>query len=88
MADDQAFREPVELGRRRYGRDVAVVERWLREAPVGLRVVTYFGFGGWFPDSFRMTECHPAGWNAVRVWDKHRAGGVVRTAYSERRAWR
>lgn len=84
LADDPIDRK-VELGRERFTRDVAAVERWLPELPVESRLVTFHGFGGWVPDSFRLVASKRIGWDALRAWEKHRPGGIERTAYAETR---
>ena len=45
--------EDVELGRDRFRRDVFAVEELLANAPVGTYLITYNGFGGEAPPSYR-----------------------------------
>jgi SAM-dependent methyltransferase len=46
--------ESVELGERRFWRDIESAERLLRAARVGTRVVTYCGWGGSMPREYRL----------------------------------
>jgi SAM-dependent methyltransferase len=83
-ADDELERgDELALGRERFARDVGRVEEWLRDAAVGTRLVTFHGFGGWIPDSFRLVDSMPVGWSALRAWSKFRAGGALHTAHAE-----
>lgn len=65
----------VELGPERHARDVAAVERMLREAPLGTCVLTYNGFGGDVPasyDELRIDETRSSPlrlWQRTRTWD-------------------
>ena len=46
--------ETVELSHEVYARDVSAVERFLDEAPSGMRVVTYCGWGGAMPAGYEL----------------------------------
>ncbi len=48
--------EEVDLGRERYERDIATIDTLLRQAPVGTYVLTYNGFGGKVPASYREVQ--------------------------------
>lgn len=48
--------ESVELSEDRFWRDIEGMEDFLRAARVGTRVVTYCGWGGEMPPSYRMTR--------------------------------
>lgn len=62
--------DSVELSIDRLIRDVAYVERALLEAPVGMMVATYYGFGGRIPDTFVKVREEPAGSDVLRLWRK------------------
>lgn len=49
----QHLDDDVELGNDRYLREIAATEAWLRAVPVGTYLVTYNGFGGRIPASYR-----------------------------------
>jgi SAM-dependent methyltransferase len=70
--------DSVELGYRRFDRDVTKVQELLGQMPVGARLVTYNGYGGRVPDSFDLVQAKPAGVNMLRLWRKareHDTGG-------------
>lgn len=70
--------DTVRLSADRFRQDVALVERWLEEAPVGTSFVTYNGFGGRMPPSYRIASSRASGRHCVRLWrksDARRAGG-------------
>lgn len=48
--------DTVELSEARYWRDIRVMEDFLRAARAGTRVVTYCGFGGSMPTSYRIVQ--------------------------------
>lgn len=75
--------DAVLLSSERFARDVALVERWLEEAPVGTSLVTYNGFGGCVPASYRMTSSRPSGGHFVRLWRKGAARRARRGAFME-----
>jgi len=51
--DDQ-LDDSVELSPQRSRRDLALVERWLEAAPVGTIALTYHGFGGRIPSTYKL----------------------------------
>jgi SAM-dependent methyltransferase len=74
---EENLREPVEwldqsvpLSEARFRCDVAVVEEGLRAAPLGTRVVTYYGFGGHFPEGYRLEHVVAAGTDRLHLWVK------------------
>jgi SAM-dependent methyltransferase len=67
--DDQ-----VELGGRRYRRDVAAVERLLAAAPAGTFVVTYNGFGGHLPNGYELLRVDRELPNVLSMWRKRKRG--------------
>ncbi len=62
--------QTVELGDSRFQRDVALMQVVFCALPAGSRVVTYHGFGGTFPDSFRMIRERATGEGTLRLWVK------------------
>lgn len=60
----------VELGQKRYCRDVWLVEEVLRLMPIGGRVVTYHGFGGRIPDGMVVERERGIGSDTLRLWVK------------------
>lgn len=48
--------DSVELSEARYWRDIKLMENFLRGARAGTRVITYCGFGGSMPASYRVIE--------------------------------
>jgi predicted RNA methylase len=78
FAADEQLDTTVELGRARYVRDVAFVERMLARVRVGVRVLTYHGFGGTMPDTFQRIVCERAGCDALELWLKTRSSSSVR----------
>ncbi len=71
VADPQEWLDAtVELSQLRLGNDVWFIERQLREAALGTRVVTYHGYGGPIPDCYHPTVCAPAGTGVLRLWTK------------------
>lgn len=69
--------EEVELGLDRFWRDVAGVERFLRAARAGTRVVTYCGFGGSMPEGYVLAhrERHSS---ILELWIKSERSGETR----------
>ncbi len=64
----------VERSRARFERDIAMLEDLFREARVGMRVVTYCGFGGRMPAGYTLaTRERCAG--TIEVWVKTERGG-------------
>ncbi|HEX7481258.1 MAG TPA: class I SAM-dependent methyltransferase [Polyangiales bacterium] len=78
--------EDVELGRERYDRDVATIELLLRHAPVGTYVLTYNGFGGKLPASYREVRSDSQLPNVLRLCRKVRRNAA--DSSSEREAER
>lgn len=60
----------VELGNDRFLRDVASVERLLIGAPVGTYLLTYNGYGGTIPTSYREVRVDRELPNVLRMWRK------------------
>lgn len=54
LAEDH-IDESVELSEKRFWRDIDTMERFLRLAPVGMRVVTYCGWGGAMPPGYCLS---------------------------------
>lgn len=65
--------EHVELSADRYRRDVALVEDLLLRAPLGTCVVTYNGYGGSIPPSYRELNIERGLPNVLKMWRKERA---------------
>lgn len=51
-----------------FGFYITEVRKRLREARPGTRVVTYHGFGGAMPRSFRLVSCQRAGGDELELW--------------------
>lgn len=64
--------EEVELSDERYLRDTGAVEALLIHAPVGTYVLTYNGFGGSIPNSYRQVRVNRELPNVLRMWRKVR----------------
>lgn len=64
--------DTVPLGFERYKTYVNVVRRKLRDLPVGVRVATYHGFGGTFPDCYELKLRERIGSDCLKVWVKVR----------------
>jgi len=62
----------VEMSEARFCRDVLAVECALGRATRGTRVVTYHGFGGKIPRSYRLLVEEPCGTDRLRLWEKVR----------------
>lgn len=62
--------ETVVLGPKRFKHDVALVERFLESLPAGVHVITYNGFGGRLPNSFREVCVDHSLPNVLRMWRK------------------
>lgn len=65
--------DDVEIRVERYARDVAAVENLLQRARVGTCVLTYNGFGGRVPGSYRQIRVDHAMPNTLRLWRKERS---------------
>jgi predicted RNA methylase len=62
--------EAVELSAARYERDVAAVVRLLNDARTGTHVLTYNGFGGHIPRSYREVRVDRELPSVLRLWTK------------------
>jgi predicted RNA methylase len=62
--------DDVELSGARYLRDVAAVERLLRDASVGTFLLTYNGFGGELPADYREVRVDRELPSVLRMWRK------------------
>jgi len=60
----------IQLSDDRFWEDVALSERVLSEAKIGTRVVTYHGFGGKIPASYRLMTAETFGGGYLRLWVK------------------
>ena len=63
----------VELSDARCARDVAAVEQLLRCAPTGTYVLTYNGFGGRVPASYKQIRVDRKLPNVLQLWRKQRS---------------
>jgi predicted RNA methylase len=63
----------VELGNERYRRDIALMESFLEQAPLGTYLIKYNGFGGQVPSSYDTVRIDLGMPNMLRVWQKTRA---------------
>jgi hypothetical protein len=66
----------VELSEGRWLRDLEHVERWLDAAPRDTAVLTYNGFGGRIPSSYKLRRSALIDGNWLRAWTKRRAGAA------------
>lgn len=64
--------DEVELGEGRYHRNVSTIESLLDEAPMGTYVLTYNGFGGDIPVSYRQLRSDHELPSVLRMWRKTR----------------
>jgi hypothetical protein len=62
----------VSLSQERFCQDVRFVEGVLARAARGTRVVTYHGFGGSMPRTYRLRVSEQCGTGALRLWVKDR----------------
>jgi SAM-dependent methyltransferase len=72
-------------------REVALVEQFIRAAPVGTWLITYNGFGGRMPECCDLIRVHWTLSAALRLWRKQRASEppeLARQPRAFRRAWR
>ena len=60
----------VELNEARYRRDISAAERLLTEAPLGTFLITYNGFGGHVPPTFRELRAEQVRRNELQIWQK------------------
>jgi predicted RNA methylase len=82
FSQDSWIDSSVELGKEKYCRDIGLIEQALDRMPVGMRIVTYNGFGGRIPDSYALLRIDRTTPNLLRLWVKTRAQS------SESRGWR
>jgi SAM-dependent methyltransferase len=66
----------VELSRARWLRDLGRVEHWLDDAPQSTHVLTYNGFGGRIPASYRLRRSLLVDGNWLRLWTKRHSGSA------------
>jgi len=71
---DDRFDEHVELSATRCVRDLTSVEAWLGSAALGTCVLTFHGFGGRIPDTYRLVRSLDSDAGVLRLWVKRRAG--------------
>jgi predicted RNA methylase len=76
VGHDERLDDDVTLSRRRFARDVQLVERWLEEAAVGTSIVTYNGFGGRIPASYELVLARPTRRHRLRLWTKRSLRGA------------
>ena len=67
---EEQLDQSVPLSDARFHRDVSLVEHGLKAAPVGMRLVTYHGFGGRVPPGYRLMEEFGPGVNRLCLWVK------------------
>lgn len=73
----------VELGEKRFWRDVESAMEMLSRARVGARVITFCGLGGEMPKTYDLASRERCGGGNLELWVKERdapAGGVERPA--------
>jgi SAM-dependent methyltransferase len=68
-----SYDNEVELTTDRFHRDVETAERALGELRVGATVITYYGYGGNFPDTFELVRAERFGRGRLRWWRKARS---------------
>lgn len=71
---DSQLDSDVELSERRWLEDLVCVERWLDAAPRDTAVLTYNGFGGRIPASYKLRRSALIDGNWLRVWIKRSSG--------------
>jgi hypothetical protein len=71
--------ESVELGESRFWRDVEATQRFLRDARIGTRVVTYCGWGGELPSDYELVASEWHG-GTLDLWIKRPHSSVRRPA--------
>jgi len=69
--------QSVELSEERFWRDVESTHRFLHEAPVGTRVVTYCGWGGEMPAQYCLALREPRA-GTLELWVKANAASNLR----------
>jgi predicted RNA methylase len=73
LAPDWHIDESVRLNEARFREDVAFMEAAFRAAPIGIRIVTFQGFGGTMPSSYRLVGEDAHGF--LRAWVKGEGEG-------------
>jgi predicted RNA methylase len=68
--DDEHLDEDVELSKSRYARDVGAADQLLEGARVGTILVTYNGYGGTVPVSYREIRLNRHLPEVLRMWQK------------------
>jgi hypothetical protein len=76
FAKDKQLDDTVPLSADRFRADVAMVEQALERAKVGTRVVTFHGFGGRIPDTYRALPEETRRTALLRLWVKYEEGGA------------
>jgi len=66
--------QSVELSEQRCFRDLMTVESWLDRAREGTCIVTYHGFGGRIPATYRLARATRKGGDHLRLWVKRQEG--------------
>lgn len=72
-APDSWLDSTVALNTDRFRADIRTVERILLGAPMGTKLITYFGFGGRVPNGFVPLRVAMIGDDTIRLWEKRRA---------------
>ena len=67
---DEHLSNDVELSFDRYKRDIALMEGFFEQAPIGTLVVKYNGFGGRMPPSYETVFVAREMVNVLRMWRK------------------
>jgi hypothetical protein len=70
----EQFDREVELSAGCCSRDTSIAEAWLDAAAAGTCVLTYHGFGGRIPSTYRLVRSVPIGSDHLRLWTKGRPG--------------
>jgi hypothetical protein len=78
FSEPEHIDDTVSLHRERFDRDVAMVEELLMQAPLGTHLLTYNGFGGMVPGSYREVRIELNLPCPLRLWKKTRSGNVGR----------
>lgn len=70
------FDETVEIGPAQARADIERIEDMLASLEVGVQLVTYHGYGGRVPDSFRLVQSTAFGGGRLLCWQKRRTRGT------------
>jgi SAM-dependent methyltransferase len=81
---DERIDEGVELGEKRYARDLIAVDELLDAAPAGTHVLIYNGFGGALPAGYREVRTDRTLPNVLRLWRKLPDAARFRASASSR----